>query len=69
MANKGTHTLHTSLGVCGAAITELDPGGRDSLANTVGWCGWGSRNISMCAPLNSTDVLLICLPTTLHSLQ
>ena len=65
MANKGTHTLHTSLGVCGAAITELDPGGRDSLANTVGWI----KNISMCAPLNSTDVLLICLPTTLHSLQ
>jgi len=39
--------LRTSLVVCGAAIflkisarTELDPGGRDSLANTVGWCGW-----------------------------
>jgi len=66
--------LRTSLVVCGAAIflkisasTELDPGGRDSLANTVGWCGWRSRNSSMCAPLNSTDVLLsICLTKRLH---
>ena len=37
----------TSFVVCGAEIflnisvsTALDPGGRELLANTVGWCGW-----------------------------
>ena len=47
-----TDKLRTSLVVCGAAIflkisasTELDPGGRDSLENAVGWCGWDIEKI------------------------
>ena len=47
-SQRGKQTYKcTSVVVCGAEIflnisvsTALDPGGRESLANTVGWCGW-----------------------------